>query len=176
MEKEQLERILGDPQDPTDLEPIENYLDAIATEPAIPDHAMAMCTVRIEESAPYLRAVLVLAAEGEALTEEASTLLFRSLHILGGARDTESCQPLLRLLRRPYDELDYLLGDAITENLGKIVVGVFDGDVDTLYDLIVERTIDEYIREALLGRRHLPGMGGPDRPGSTDTVPQALLR
>ncbi len=151
MEKEQLERLLRDHANVADVGPIEDYLDAIATEPAIPDFAMARCTVRIEESAPYLRAVLVRAADGEVLSEEASTLLFRGLHILGAARDTEACRPLLRLLRRPSDEVDYLLGDAITENLGKIVVGVFDGDVDTLYALIVDLTIDEFIREALLG-------------------------
>ncbi len=151
MKKEELERLLGGGENASDLGPIEYYLDAIATEPAIPDFAMGICTIRIEESAPYLRAVLVLAADGETLTEEANTLLFRGLHILGGARDTKACQPLLHLLRRPFDEVDYLLGDAITENLGKIVVGVFDGDVDTLYALIVDRAIDEYIREALLG-------------------------
>jgi hypothetical protein len=152
MKKEQLERIFRDHDgDVPDLGPIENYLGAIATEPAIPDFAVGMCTIRIEESAPHLRAVLAQAADGEVLSEEAVTLLFRGLHILGAARDTEACQPLLRLLRRPFDEVDYLLGDAITENLGKIVVGAFDGDVDALYALIVDRTIDEFIREALLG-------------------------
>jgi hypothetical protein len=36
--------------------------------------------------------------------------------------------------------------------LGKIIVGgVFDGNVDTLHALIVDHTIDEFIREALLG-------------------------
>jgi uncharacterized protein len=79
-------------------------------------------------------------------------------------RDTEACQPLLRLLRHPSDEVDYLLGDAITENLGKIVVGACDGEVDTLYALIVDRTIDEFIREALLGAvTFLPWEGRIDR-------------
>jgi hypothetical protein len=57
------------------------------------------------------------------------------LHILGGARDRETCQPLLRLLRRPFDEVDNLLGDAVTESLAKIVTGVFDDDIDALFAL-----------------------------------------
>jgi hypothetical protein len=78
-------------------------------------------------------------------------LLFRGLHILGAARDREACQPLLRLLRRPSNEIDNLLGDAITESMAKIVSGVFDGDVDALFALIVDRSIEQFIREALLG-------------------------
>jgi hypothetical protein len=86
MEREELERIVREHANVADVDPIENYLGAIATEPAVPDFAMAMCTIRMEESAPYLRAVPVRAADGEVLSKEAGTLLFRGLHILGAAR------------------------------------------------------------------------------------------
>jgi hypothetical protein len=151
MKKAELESILGDGENIPDLGPIENYLDAIATERKVPDFAIGICTLRIEESAPVLRAVLVRAADGEDLSDEAVMLLFRGLHILGAARDREACQPLLRLLRRPSNEIDNLLGDAITESMAKIVSGVFDGDVDALFALIVDRSIEQFIREALLG-------------------------
>ena len=134
-----------------DLGPIERYLDAIATESELPDFAVAMCTLRIEESAPKLRALLVRASNGEKLSDEEGPLLFRGLHILGGSRDRESCQPLLRLLRRALPYLDDLLGDAVTESMAKIVTGVFDGDVDALLALIIDRSIDEFVREALFG-------------------------
>jgi len=78
---------------------------AVATERKLPDFAIGICTLRIEEPAPKLRAVLARAANGEVLSDDESLLLFRGLHILGAARD-RSCQPLLRLLRRPLPELE----------------------------------------------------------------------
>ena len=151
MKKEELEVILGDGENTPDLGPIEDYLYAVATERKLPDFAVGMCTLRFEEAAPKLRAVLLRAADGEVLLDDESLLLFRGVHILGAARDREACQPLLRLLRRPFDEVDALLGDAITESMAKIVTGVFDGDIDTLFALMVDRSINEFIREALFG-------------------------
>jgi hypothetical protein len=151
MKKEELEAILGDGQNTPDLGPIEGHLYAVATERELPNFAIGMCTLRIEEAAPTLRAVLLRAADGEPLSDEDSLLLFRGLHILGGARDRESCRPLLRLLRRPSHQIDDLLGSAITESLAKIVAGVFDDDADGLFVLMVDRSLDEYVREALFG-------------------------
>ena len=107
--------------------------------------------LRIEEAAPKLRAVLLRAADGKELSDDEGLLLFRGVHILGGARDRQTCQPLLRLLRRPLDEVDALLGDAVTESLAKIVTGVFDDDIDALFALIIDSSIDGFIREALFG-------------------------
>jgi hypothetical protein len=84
------------------------------------------------------------------LSDDESLLLFRGLHILGTARDREACQPLLRLLRRPFDEVDALLGDAVIESLAKIVTGAFDDDSDALFAVIID-SIDGFIREALFG-------------------------
>jgi hypothetical protein len=148
MQKEEFEAILGDRENTPDLGPIENYLHAVATEPKLPDLAVRMCTARIEEAAPKLRAVLLRAADGEVLSDDESLLLFRGLHILGGARDREACRPLLR---RPFDEVDAILGDAVTESLAKIVTGVFDDGIDALLDLIIDGAIDGFIREALFG-------------------------
>jgi hypothetical protein len=150
MKKEELESALGRGGEVPDLGPIENYLFALAMEPKLPDFAIGMCTVRIEEAAPALRAILTRAADGAELSDDDATLLFRGLHILGGARDQQACRPLLRLLRRPRDDTDYLLGDTVTESLSRIVAGVFDGDVDALFAAIAEPSLDEFIREALL--------------------------
>lgn len=151
MKKEELETILGDGENAPDLGPIENYLHAVATERKLPNLAVGMCTLRIEESAPKLRAVLLRAADGEELPDDESLLLFRGIHILGAARDRQACQPLLRLLRRPFDEVDALLGDTVIESLANIVTGVFDDDIDALFALIIDNSIDGYIREALFG-------------------------
>ena len=151
MKKEELEAILSGGGYDLDLGPIEAHLHAVASERRLPKHAIAQCVIRIEESAPTLLAVLQRAADGETLSEDEATLLFRSLYILGGAQNTQACRPLLRLLRRPVDELDYLLGDGVTEGLPRIAAGVFDGDAEALFDHIVDRSIDHFIRYGLLG-------------------------
>jgi uncharacterized protein len=151
MEKEELEAIFGDGENTPDLGPIEVYLHAVATKRKLPDFAVGICTVRIEEAAPKLRAVLLRATDGTELSDDESLLLFRGLHILGAARDREACQPLLRLLRRPFDEVDVLLGDTVIESLANIVTGVFDDDSDALFALIIDSSIDGFIREALFG-------------------------
>ncbi|WP_188131351.1 hypothetical protein [Mesorhizobium sp. NFR06] len=101
MKKEELEKLLSTDSEDFELYPIDRYLRALASERRMPDLAIGVCTIRIEEAAPALRAVLARAANGEVLAEDDERLLFRGLHILGGARDTQACQSLLRLLRRP---------------------------------------------------------------------------
>jgi len=151
MKKEELEAILGDGSDELDPGPIEESLHAVATERKLPVLALGQCTIRIEESSPALLALLERAADGETLAEDEETLLFRGLYILGGARVSQAYRPLLRLLRRPWNELDYLLGDGITESLASIAASVFDGDAEPLFELALDASIDGYIREALLG-------------------------
>jgi uncharacterized protein len=151
MKKEEFEAIFSDGENTPDTGPIETYLHAIATERQLPNFAIGICTVRIEEAAPPLRAVLVRAADGGELSDDESLLLLRGLHILGGARDREACQPLLRLLRQPFDEVDALLGDAVSETLARIVTGVFDDEIESLLALIADNSIDGFIREALFG-------------------------
>lgn len=151
MKKEQLEAILSDGETTPDLGPIEDHLHVIATQEALPDFAIAICTLRNEESGPKLRALLERAADGAPLSEDESLLLFRGIHILGAARDSKACQPLLRLLHRPFEEVDDLLGDAVTESMAKIVTGVFDGDADALFALMMDVSINDFVREAAFG-------------------------
>jgi hypothetical protein len=151
MKKEDLERPLGGEHGDLDLGPIEKHLQALASERKLPIVSLAFCLIRIEESAPALRAVLERAANGEALADNEEMLLFRGIYVLGAARDQQSYPLLLRLLRRPERELDKLLGDPITQDLARIVAGMFDGNSEPLFELIGDRTIDQYVRDALLG-------------------------
>jgi hypothetical protein len=66
------------------------------------------------------------------------------------ARDSDAWPSLLRLLQRPADEVDRLLGDAVTLSLPKIAIGMFDSDSDSLFTAIAERTVGEFERGSLL--------------------------
>ena len=131
--------------------PIEDHLLALATSREFPGLAIAVCTVRFDETAPVFRGLLARAANGEALGAAETQLLFAGVHILGGRRDAQSFAPLLRLLRRPMDEVEALMGDAITATLPKIAAGVFDGDADALFAAIADPSLDEFVRDSLFG-------------------------
>jgi hypothetical protein len=130
---------------------IEEQLRAVATAPRLPDLAIGLCTVGIEQSGPVLLAVLERAAGGEVLSEDEERTLFRGVYILGGARYTQACGALLRLIRLPGEELDRLFGDALTEDMARVVAGVFDGDADALFQVVTDSSVDEFARNILLG-------------------------
>ena len=130
---------------------IKDAVFALAVSPELPAAAVALCTVRYPESGPLLRAALQRGASGEIVGEEEERLLFRSLFIIGGRRDPLGFEPLLRLLHRPNEEVDWLLGDAITEALPLIVAGVFDGNADALFTAILDLELDQIIRLSLFG-------------------------
>jgi hypothetical protein len=131
--------------------PIEAHLDALARSDEKPILALAVCTLRFDESGPALRAVLERAADGEMLDDDESSLLFCAVHILGGARDSRACPALLRFLRRPVDAIERHLGDTITETLARIAAGVFDGDAGSLFAAIADASADGFVRDALFG-------------------------
>ena len=82
--------------------------------------------------APAVIAVVNKAADGVYLIPRHEQLLFRGVHVLAAARRTELFNPLLRLVKRDRDDLDRLLGDAVTESLPRLLISVYDGDADGL--------------------------------------------
>ena len=130
---------------------VESYLREIATARNPPELALRACASRYDEAGPALRALLERAAACDELSESDATLLFRGLYIAGACRDHEAFEPLLRLLRLSEDHLESLLGDGLTEDGARIVASVFNGDVDALFDAIVDRERREWARSAVFG-------------------------
>lgn len=131
--------------------PIEAYVDELATLGELPTVAIGVCLVRHQEAFPLLRQLVTRAADAPIATENQAAQVFRALHILGGGRDSAAFMPVLRLLQRPSDDVDWLLGDASTETLQKIAAGMFDGNSDALFEAILDRDLDGSVRSALLG-------------------------
>ena len=123
----------------------------LATERDLPEAAVVRCTAFYPMSGPLLRAALERAADGTLAGEDDERLFFRALFIVGARRDPLGFAPLLRFLRRPQDEVDLLLGDAVAEHLACIAAGTFDGNVEGLFDAIADLAVGEFVRDALLG-------------------------
>ena len=116
--------------------PIHTVIDELFAEWPPDPLALGLCLLRMGEAAPIFRAELERAADGLCASEGEADRLFLGLHVLGGGRDTLSFQPLLRLLRRPEEELDRLLGDAVTMTLPRLVAGTFDSDAEAFRDFL----------------------------------------
>jgi uncharacterized protein len=75
--------------------------------------------------------------------------VFFIFHLLGSWREKTAYRPLARLLRCPRQDVDGVLGDAITETTAQIMAGVFDGDPQPLYEIILDPQADEFLRWAM---------------------------
>jgi len=115
-----------------------------------PDDALVRAIAAPETVADAVLAALAAAADGEPLGEDKESLLLWGIHVLAAVRDTRACAPLLRLLRRPDDEIDLLLGDAIPITLPSVVVSVFDGAAAPLLELIADKSVNPLVRGSLL--------------------------
>ncbi len=131
------------------LAPIQRSIDDLAVERGYPTEAVEACLRQPGQSVPLLRAILGRAARGLDLSDAEASQLFLGVHILAQLRDQPSCPPLLRLLRRPIDAVEALLGDAVTVTMAKVVASLYDGDADALFDTIGDATVDEFVRDAL---------------------------
>ena len=129
----------------------EYILDALRNEVALPSEAVALGTVYADAIEADIIEVLERARREE-LDEPSSRILFRGIHILGGRRLPGAYRPLLALLREPQDRVEWLFGDAITENLSQILVGLFDGDEQLLRELVLtaDQSIHPFVRNAAM--------------------------
>src|SRR5271165_5222071 len=75
--------------------------------------------------------------------------IFFMFHMLGEWREKAAYRPLVRLLRRPPNEVDEIFGGAVTETTHRVMAAVFDSDPQPLYDVILDPGADEYIRSRM---------------------------
>jgi hypothetical protein len=127
----------------------EQLLDALKNDTELPAEVAGLATIYASEIERDVVATFER-AHAEEFDPASERLLFRGIHILGAARLTAAYRPLIALLRRPPDEVEYLLGDAVTATLPKILAGVFDGDAEPLFALITDGDLDQFVRAAAL--------------------------
>ena len=125
----------------------ESLVDALCNEKVLPSTEIAFATLYADSIEPDVAAVLQRARHQD-LDVPSGRLLFRGIHILGGRRLPAAYRPLVAFLRGPQDRVEELLGDAITENLSRILAGLFDGDDEPLRGLIADANVDHFIRDA----------------------------
>ena len=77
------------------------------------------------------------------------TPLFFIFHLFGEWREKAAYRPLARLLRLPRRDVDAIFGDGITTTSHRVMAGVFDGDPQPLYDIILDPNAEQFIRAGM---------------------------
>jgi hypothetical protein len=77
------------------------------------------------------------------------TPLFFIFHLLGEWREKAGYRPLARLLRCPRQEVDAILGDAVTSTTHRVMAAIFDGDPEPLYEIILDPNADQFVRSRM---------------------------
>ena len=88
--------------------------------------------------------------------------------LLAEWRETRAYRPLATLLQRDPEFLDALLGDSITEASARVMAGVFDGDLQPLFDILLDDAADSFLRGEMFDTLAIVALENPDlRPGIT---------
>lgn len=82
------------------------------------------------------------------LAEENYMLHFYAMYLLAEFKEKRAFPIIINLLNKDQDILSALLGDMVTQGLDRILASTFDGDIEKLYKIIVNETLDEFIRSA----------------------------
>jgi hypothetical protein len=82
--------------------------------------------------------------------------------LLAEWRETRAYRPLAKLLRRDPEFLDALLGDSITEASARVMAGVFDGDLQPLFDILLDDAADSFLRGEMFDTLAIVALENPD--------------
>lgn len=104
------------------------------------------------EVTPYLLAAISNPQEVlHKLSDEVDYILpFYAFFMLAQFRETRAYQPIYEIFSSDKDVVDELFGELITEDLGRILASVYDGDVSLINRLIEGEEVYEYVRSAAL--------------------------
>ena len=108
---------------------------------AASDQRIEMMPLFVEEIETYLAL--------EPAARVMPTPLFFIFHLLGEWREKAAYRPLARLLSLPAAEVDRIFGDGITTTSHRVMAAVFNGDPEPVYDIILDRNAEEFIRAGM---------------------------
>lgn len=101
---------------------------------------------RKDEAIPFLVEIVEEVVNHPDDYDEKRIDLIYALYLLSQFRVKELFPLLVKILYLPDDKLDLLLGDALTEGTSRMLATVYNGDIQTLQQLIENTELDEYAR------------------------------
>lgn len=117
-----------------------------------PSEAVKYAMENREEAIPELLEILEYTlSNAETLSKDFKYLLhFPAIYMLAYFRETRAFEYIIRIAYLPDEQAYDLLGDTITEDFGRILASVCDGNIEPIKDIIEDSSLDEYVREQAL--------------------------
>ncbi len=128
---------------------VDEALRQFAEGEGFPREAMKWALEHWETASPRFLSKLRAFAAGRDRSEAAEDEVFIILHLCGEKGEARAYEPLCRMIAEDPDIEDWL-GEAQTETLPRILIKVFDGDLEPLKRAIESRKGDEYSRASAL--------------------------
>ncbi len=124
-----------------ETEDIEHLLSDIFWSEELPDRELVECVRRGDEAIPVLMEVREQSLASEVIDSQEVPY---SLLLLAQLRHRPAFPLFLRLARHP--RVQDMLEDMVTENLGRYLAACWDGNIQTLVDLLRDETLDQFVR------------------------------
>ncbi len=122
----------------------------LETADRLPREALRLADQHRAELTPrFLAGIETYLANPSAHDAPSAQALFYAFHLFGHWRETSACRPLARLLRLPEDDLEVILGEAVTETAHRVMASVFDGDPEPLFDIILDPAAGQFARSSM---------------------------
>jgi hypothetical protein len=128
----------------------DQLLEELTVYDRLPEAAIREATERRAELLPiFLQEIETFLADEDPIPE-VPTPLFMILHILASWHEKAAYRPVARLLMIDSERLEWALSDATTETVPRIMLNLFDGDPQPLYDIVACENADEFVRAGML--------------------------
>jgi hypothetical protein len=117
-----------------------------------PEAVLLDAVARKEELIPALLDVLQdVACDPEPYASDPGRMIHMyAMFLLAQFREARAYPLLVRILSAPSEIMDDLLGDVLTEDVGRILASVSDGDCKGMMSLIENEGADEYVRSSAM--------------------------
>jgi hypothetical protein len=137
----------------------------LARDDIFPKAAMAAAGKRRDEMTPiFVELISRIGRQSVSSMRDADLVaLIPVFYLLGEWQVTHAYRPLLHLLRRPTRTVDHTLGDAVTEVSFRVIAGTFDGDLQPLFEAILDLSADDFARSSLMSALVLIAVLHPDQ-------------
>jgi hypothetical protein len=117
-----------------------------------PRSAITFANTHRDEVAPYLIDALTQTAEKPMVVAEDADYMLHlyAMHLLASWCDTRAYSSMVKMGHHPYDVIEDILGDTVTETYGRCLASVCDGNVGPLYSLFEDVQASPWTRNAAL--------------------------
>ena len=133
-----------------DVQEILSHLER--NEGRFPEAAVQEAVARRDETIPPLLEVLETAArDPESFASDGERMIhIYAMYLLAQLRETRAYPFLVQIFSTPGELAFDLAGDVVTDDLGRILASVSDGDVCGMTSLVENEQANEYVRSAAL--------------------------